>query len=204
MAKDRESTDEALAQRAREGDEDAFRELFDRYAPVLRKRVRRRLPALIRRKIAESDVVQMAYMSVHKSLPQYREQGEGSFRAWLWRILDRRIADVLRRYVETSKRSIGREVSGPQPLSGARRIGREGTPSVIASGEELRSAIATALDHLSKDHRRILQLVQADGLTLSEAGKSMGRSTGAAKQLFARALSRLRRLVREGGGSGDD
>ena len=60
--------DEHLAARAREGDAHAFEVLFDRYAPALRAQVRRQLPGLLRRKVAESDVIQMAYLGAHQGL----------------------------------------------------------------------------------------------------------------------------------------
>jgi len=188
--------DETLAARAREGDEAAFELLFERHAPKLRHRVRRELPGLLQRKVAESDVIQMAYLSVHQSLDRFTDRGPGSFRAWLGRIVDHRIADLLRRYVRTGRRSLLKEVSGPEPLSGAGIPGREPTPSLVAVGEEVRQKIEEGIGRLPDDYRRVLQLVEGDGLTLADAGEQMGRSAGAAQQLYARALRQLSRLIR--------
>jgi RNA polymerase sigma-70 factor (ECF subfamily) len=154
----------------------------------------------LRRKVAESDVLQMAYLSVHQSLGRFTDRGSGSFKAWLERIVDHRITDVLRQYVHTARRGLAHEVSGPQPLSGSKQPARQPTPSVIAVGEELRRTIEAAMARLPDDYRRVLHLVQGEGLTLAEAGVRMGRSAGAAKQLYSRALGRLRRLVRKSAG----
>jgi RNA polymerase sigma-70 factor (ECF subfamily) len=145
----------------------------------------------------------MAYLNVHRSLGRFVDQGTGSFHAWLERIVDRRITDVLRQYVGTARRGLAHEVSGPQPLSGSRRPARQPTPSVVAVGEELRRAIEAAIAQLPEDYRRVLRLVQGEGLTLAEAGDRMGRSAGAAKQLYSRALGRLRRLVCKSTGRND-
>ena len=64
----RDPSDEELALRAQDGDDAAFQILFDRHAPALRRQIQRRLPPLIRRKVDESDVVQMAYLGVHRGL----------------------------------------------------------------------------------------------------------------------------------------
>ena len=197
MPSDADPTDEALAQRAREGDEEAFGLLFERHAPALRNRVRRRLPALLRRKVAESDVIQMAYLRVHQHLDDFSDRGAGSFRAWLDRIVENQVADLLRRYVRTAKRGLDQEVSGPQPLSGGGISGREPTPSMVAIGEELHRTVKAAMERLPEDYRLVLQLVQGETMTLAEAGERMGRSAGAAKQLYARAVARLSQLVHE-------
>jgi RNA polymerase sigma-70 factor (ECF subfamily) len=202
MPTEAEPSDEVLVSRAREGDETAFGLLFERHADALRRRVRRRLPALLKRKVAESDVIQMAYLRVHQHLDGFEDRGDGSFRAWLDRIVENQVADLLRRYVRTAKRGLGHEVSGPQPLSGDGMSGREPTPSVVAAGEELRLTIEAAMGRLPDDYRLVLRLVQGEGLTLAAAGERMGRSAGAAKQLYARAVAQLSRLVREGPGPG--
>ena len=82
-----QATDEALIVRAREGDEEAFRLLVARHTPGLRTRIRRRLPALLRRKVAESDVIQSAYFTAYEKLAEFEDRGDGSFKAWLDRIV---------------------------------------------------------------------------------------------------------------------
>jgi RNA polymerase sigma-70 factor (ECF subfamily) len=190
-----------LAELARQGSEEAFRQLFERHAPELRRRLRRRLGGLLRRKVGESDVIQMSYLSVHLSLERFENRGDGSFRAWLDAIVEHRLAEVVRQYVGTAKRGLDLEVSGPQPLSGGAVPAPGSTPSVVAGNHELVALIEAGMEELPEDYRRVLHLVQGEGLTLAEAGARMGRSAGAAKQLYARALGRLRGIVR-GKGTG--
>ena len=83
-------TDELLARRAQGGDDEAFKELFDRHAPTLGRRIHARIPPLLRRKVDEADVLQMAYLSVHNDLDSFEPRGDGSFRAWLDSIVEHR------------------------------------------------------------------------------------------------------------------
>ena len=69
-------TDETLALRAQSGDDEAFRELFDRHAPSLGRHIRQRMRPLLRRKLDEADVLQMAYLSVHSDLESFEPRGD--------------------------------------------------------------------------------------------------------------------------------
>ncbi|MHC4470045.1 MAG: RNA polymerase sigma factor [Planctomycetota bacterium] len=195
--------DEELVARARTGDESAFEALYSRHAPALRQQIHHRLPALLRRKVAESDVIQMAYLGVHQGLQGFSDRGEGSFKAWLRKIVDHKVRDLLRRYVHTEKRSVRQEVSGPLVSEGDRAAKPGPTPSAVAVGEELKAQVLEAMRALPEDYRRVIRLVQEEGLTLSAAGERMGRSTGAAEKLYGRALARLAILIQgEGDGPG--
>ncbi|MHC4473217.1 MAG: sigma-70 family RNA polymerase sigma factor [Planctomycetota bacterium] len=195
MGQDAEPSDEQLAESARKGDERAFQLLFERHAPALRQRVARQLPGLLRRKVAESDVIQMTYLRVHQSLETFRGRMKGSFRAWLGQIVENQVADLIRRYIHTAKRRLDHEVSGPQPLSGGQMPGPQPTPSLVAAGEELRQRLQEAMETLPDDYRAVLRLVQGEGLTLAESGERLGRTAGAAKQLYARAVARLSEVL---------
>jgi DNA-directed RNA polymerase specialized sigma24 family protein len=56
------------------------------------------------------------------------------------------------------------------------------------------------LKGLPEDYRRILELVQFEGLTLRDAAGRMGRSYEAAKKLYGRALSRFAKELGTDGG----
>ena len=67
------------------------------------------MPPLLRRKLDETDVVQMAYLSAHANLASFEPRGDGSFRAWLDCIVENRFVDVVRQYVDVAKRGLDRE-----------------------------------------------------------------------------------------------
>jgi RNA polymerase sigma-70 factor (ECF subfamily) len=184
-------TDEELVRRARGGDADAQRALFERHERPLRARVRRRLPASVRSKLAESDVLQDAYLAAFRSLDAFEDRGEGSFARWLGGIVEHRVREATRRFRGTKRRGADRETS----LSRAdeRPIARTAatSPSGVAVSAEERAALRAAMAGLAEDHRTVLRLVHEDGLKLVDAAAAMGRSPDAVRMLYGRALAAL-------------
>jgi RNA polymerase sigma-70 factor, ECF subfamily len=84
-------TDEVLLQRCAAGDATAFRQLFDRYEPLL---ARFFAQALGSREDAEEAVVD-TFLKLWRRASSYR--GEGTVRTWLYRIAQHTTIDALRR-----------------------------------------------------------------------------------------------------------
>jgi RNA polymerase sigma-70 factor (ECF subfamily) len=188
-------SDEQIVRRYRSGDAGAASVLLDRYFPLLRARVRRRLSGKVRRRVAESDVIQDAYLAALNCIDEFEDRGEGSLRAWLIGIADHRLHDAVRRHTGTAKRSTQREVTRAGRPETAYLVAVQRTPSKVAATDEQVARIRSAMVELSADHRRVLQLALEEGLSLREVAVHMGRSREAAKKLYGRAVCRLRSLV---------
>ncbi len=187
----RAESDGDPVRRIQEGDETAARVLFERYVPALRAQVRRSMPPSMRRKVAESDLIQEAYLAAFLSLGNFEDRGEEAFRRWLGKILQHKIQDEVRHYFGTSKRDASRERSVVgQPLPAASSES-DPSPSMQAMASEERAAMWSAVDRLRPDYAAILRMVHQDGLTLTEAGTRMGRTPDAARKLYGRAVARL-------------
>jgi RNA polymerase sigma-70 factor (ECF subfamily) len=199
---DRTQSDEALVARVREGDEEAFRKLFERHAPALRARIRKQLPAAIKRKVSESDVIQVAYAGAYKNLASFEDRGNGAFRRWLNQIVDNKVKDILRRFIGRAKRNVENEVSRLDRPATHNFVARQASPSEHAIAGELTARVRACMQLLPPDYQRILKLIQEERLSLREAGERMGRSAGACEKLYGRAVSRLASLV-DGKGDGD-
>jgi RNA polymerase sigma-70 factor (ECF subfamily) len=196
MADSEHAADEELVRRVRAGDESAARVLFDRHLPALRARTRSRLPAALRSRLGASDVVQEAYLAAFLALGDFEDRGDGSFAAWLRKILERRIANAVRDGLSAAKRDPRREIRIATGTGGAGAALDQPSPSeeVMAGEEEARIRAATA--SLSDDHRTIIEWVHDGGLTLVAAGERMGRSADAARKLYARAVAELAARLR--------
>src|SRR4051794_36946746 len=77
--------DDQLIAAVAAGDHTALRQLFDRHAPWLAGRLRRRLPAH-----AVEDVLQETFIAVWRGAPRYKRDGAAG--GWIWGIARRQAA----------------------------------------------------------------------------------------------------------------
>jgi RNA polymerase sigma-70 factor (subfamily 1) len=186
-----EVPDEELVRRTRAGDLGAVGLLFDRHLPKLRQSVRARLPVSIRARFGESDIVQEAYLSAFRSLPQFEDRGEGSFARWLRGVLEHTVADEVRRHTTVAKRDARREVNMETNGAGDVAACEQRTPSAEAASNEASDSLRATVATLTEDHRTVVRLVHDEGLTLVVAAERMNRSPDAVRKLYGRALVQL-------------
>jgi RNA polymerase sigma-70 factor (subfamily 1) len=192
------SSDEDLVRQWRGGDEAAGRELLSRHTALLEKRARRRLPRPLRRKVSESDVVQETLAAVAGGLGDFEDRGVGSYRAWLLRILDHKLADQERRWLHTEKRDARRELSPPAsgPAEDGQPRSRLPTPSEEAIRLETQERLEAGLALLEPEDAAVLRWVHQESLPFEEVGRRTGRSPDAARKHYGRAVQRLARAMR--------
>jgi RNA polymerase sigma-70 factor (ECF subfamily) len=193
-----QESDEDLVRRVRAGDEAAARLLFERHLPALRAKARARLPKSLRGKVAESDVVQDAWLAAFLDVGKFEDRGDGSFGKWLRGILEHKIGHEIDRHFSAAKRDVRRErrmrtgfVDGFGATPGQR------SPSEAAVTAEEENALRAAVASLRDDYATVVRLVHIEGLTLVDAGARMGRSADAARKLYGRALAAMARELRD-------
>ena len=158
--------DQELIERVRQGDDGAFRALFDRH----HHRAYAVAVGVVKNKQDALDIVQDAFIKVHRNLDRF--QGSSSFYTWLYRIVMNLCIDHIRR----SKRgrsldfddAVGRdskEVAGDGALL-PQILGANPRKSVLRA--ELREAIEKALAELPEYHRAVILLREMEGLSYEE------------------------------------
>jgi len=192
MTADSGQPDGDLIARIRAGDEQAFGVLFDRYLATLRAYLRDALPARLQARVSASDLLQEARMVAFARLSDFVAKGvDGSFRAWLLKIVELKVREAVRCHGATGKRAAGRELARGDRPDSALFVATGPSPSQAAMAGEARRRVREALRELSPDHRRVIELVRLEGLTLREAAERLGRSREATKKLYGRAMCRL-------------
>ena len=186
-----EPSDEEIVRLVLDGDASAAAILFDRHLPKLRADARRGIPAKLRAKVGESDVVQEAYLRAYLTLGSFEDRGDGSFARWLRGILGNRIAYEVRRHLAAGKRDARREVRLRSTTRHFDPPARGPSPSAVVVAAEQSGALRQVIESLPDDYRTVIQLVHMEGLTLVEAGERLDRSADAARMLYSRALARL-------------
>ena len=174
-------------QRAKRGDPEAIRLLYEFFETLLRSRVRSHLPAGLRSKVAASDVIQEAWVTAHQRLDSFEIREGSSFESWLYKIVDHKLRDQIRRF-RTGKRDARRE--GPD-VEAAQPPGKTRTPSSVVSGKEEWEALDERVRRLPERARLVLDLVHRESLPWGHVGARMGCSAEAARKLYARAIGRL-------------
>jgi RNA polymerase sigma-70 factor, ECF subfamily len=174
------ATDEELLRAVVDGDTGALRTLYDRHAPWISVRLRRRCndPGLV------AEVVQDTFVAVWRGARSYR--GDGAAAGWLWGIAVRRLVSSLR------GKSAG-EIPVADISTGFDASAEERVLVGIEYGD-----LGAAMARLSPEMRAVLQATVLDGLTTREAARLLGVPTGTIKTRLHRATAQLRRELTRG------
>ena len=191
-----------LLARARGGDGAARGRLLDLYRNYLRLLARTQIDAELRVRLDPSDLVQETLLEAHRDFERFTGATEGELLAWLRRILVRNLVDEAKRF-KARKRGAGRQQSLEELLDRSSQAFEQmlaagtSTPSAQAARREQAVILADALARLPADYREVIILRNLEQLPFEEIGHRLGRSSGAARMLCARALEKLSRLCEE-------
>lgn len=167
------------------GDSRAFRELFQRYAPMLQAMARRRLGA----SPDADDLVQQAFLQLHRARHDFRPGTR--LRPWLVTIAMNLTRDLLRRRGRRPEAPIDPErMEAPGPAGGG------------AEGADEARRVRAALAELPDDQREVIELFWLSGLAYAEISRIVGASEGAVRVRAHRGYVRLRELLSNEPGEG--
>lgn len=173
-----------LIQRASDGDDQAVRVLYERYAP--------RVFAVVRRIAADDDLAQdyaqEAWIRAIRALPSFR--GDARFSTWLHRIAVNAALQAARKAETRQKR---RE---PMP----RQVAVAPRPGDALLEERLEKAVA----RLPEGMRQVLILHDVEGYTHNEIGELLGIAPGTSKSQLFKARAKMREMLRSAGSSGTE
>jgi RNA polymerase sigma-70 factor (ECF subfamily) len=176
-------------------------EMLQRYRPWLHLLARMEIDGQFHGKFDASDVVQQTLLEAVRGLPQFHGGTEAEMLAWLRQVLAHVLAHEIRRYRGTQQRNVGREASLEQSLaqSATRLRDMMVAPGTSPSGQAVRHEqevlLAEALSRLPADYREVIVLRNLQGLDHEEVARRMGRSAGAVRMLWVRALAQLREEI---------
>ncbi len=189
-------TPEYLLERARSGDREAFGQLLSQYHNYLRLMARALVGTTLKLRVDASDLVQEACLEAHRDFAKFAGATEAELLAWLRRILARNLADSAR-YQNAEMRDHRRERSLESMLERSSLAVQDAlaatatTASAVAAQRERAVLLADALEDLPSDYRDVVILRNLEGLKFSDVAARMGRSSGAVRMLWARAIEKL-------------
>jgi RNA polymerase sigma-70 factor, ECF subfamily len=184
---------------ARGGSASALGVLLQSFRPYLMSVARLGLPGNLRGKYDDSDLVQETLLEAHRGFAGFHGTHADELRVWLCGILKHNLTDCIRRYRDSSKRSIGRERSweAAHGEGGADHgeVDPYPTPCTQTIVREDVGALREALLRLPPDDQAVVLLRHFDSLSFEEIGRRLDRSPDAARKLWGRAIVRLQHLM---------
>jgi RNA polymerase sigma-70 factor, ECF subfamily len=192
---------ETLLRLAQAGDEAALGLLLESYRNYLALLARLQIGRRLQRKVDASDLVQDAFLKAHRDFDMFRGSSEKEWVTWLRQILAMHLAQVVRHYCGTARRDLGLErrlaVELDQSSQALDRglFAEQNSPSQEAVCREQSVLLADALEQLTPAYREVIILSHLEGLGFQEVAQRMGRSVDSVKNLWARALNKLRRVL---------
>jgi len=181
--------DRTLLERAAQGDEAAFEQLYDRYSAVLY--------ALAFRIAAEAsdaeEIVLDSFTQAWRDATRFRPE-RGSVIAWLTTICRSRALDLVRARGRRGKLLDSANAAEPDATPAM------GSPPAASDREldllERRKWVADALRALSVPQRQAIELAYYEGLSHSEIAERLGEPLGTVKTRVRLAMEKLREMLR--------
>lgn len=189
-----EADDHELVEACKAGHRRAFHTLYQRYE----RKVYAVAYGFLRNQEDALDVVQEAFIKVHRYLPNF--EGQSSFYTWLYRIVANLCIDHIRRAgrkrdveFDDRIRHDAEPETGGEPLS----LSNLGDPSEAVRNKEILSAVEDSLTHLSDKHRAVIVMRELQGLSYADMAKAMSCSKGTIMSRLFHARRNMQKLLKE-------
>jgi RNA polymerase sigma-70 factor (ECF subfamily) len=180
---------------ARQGNGEGLGALLELYRDYLQGRARALISLKLRGVVNPSDLVQQTFLEAWRDFQQFEGTTEAQWRAWLRRILAHNLATLVERHVRARKRDVRRQ--GSLDRQRLDPVSPLSSPSAPTQRQEASALLANRLSRLPALSREVLRLRNLEGLSFEEVARRMGRTPGAVRVLWVRALDRLRLLLKK-------
>lgn len=177
--------DQALVDRARRGDTEAFSDLVRAY----QHRVVNFTQTLVSDRADAEDVAQEAFLRAYRGLRQFR--GASSFKTWLYQI----VTNTARTHL--AKRRDRPEQAAGDPAATPEAFGQPETGEDLEAAVIDRDRLDRALSTLSDDMRAAVLLRDVEGLEYREIALALGIPIGTVESRIFRGRARLRAAMTE-------
>lgn len=201
---DSPADDARLVARLRDGDEQAFRELIDRYQASFVRVAK----SYVRDQAVAEEVAQETWLAVLQGLGRF--EGRSSLKTWMFRILTNRAITRAKRERRSTPFSAlvaddgpavdpGRFLPADDPVApGGWRQGLRSwsdLPDEVLLAGETRAKLLEAIDRLPDSQRRVITLRDIEGLSAQEVDDLLDLTDVNQRVLLHRARSKVRALL---------
>ncbi len=195
---------QVVLQKAQSGDQESLGELLGVYRGYLIGIAVAKLDPRVRARCNPSDVVQETLLEAYRDFHKFRGGLEREFLAWIRQILSNNLARTVETHLLTDKRDLRRErpIDNSTTTNCSRLEGQEqwfsdraATPSSVIQHQEQLTAVLDRMSRLPSHYRDVLILRHIEELSFDDVGARLGKSAGAVRMIWLRALESLREVV---------
>ena len=157
---------------------------------------KRELDRVLQSKFGPADLVQSTYLKAKHHLGDFAGSTMEDLRRWLRKILINHLRDLRRAFIKSRNRSVRREIQMDsidtlqRPLKDHRQ-----TACQLVIADESKRLLKRALSQLPPRQRRLLKLRYQERYSFVDAGNELGIGSAAARQLRARAIHNLQKIL---------
>lgn len=190
----REQSDQEVVSLAKDGVDEAYRELIRRYERPVFSLVFR----MVRNRELAEDLAQETFIKVLNAIQSYRP--EFKFSSWVFKIANNAAIDHLRkRELDTLSLEGSPHADTPELIEAtALQIGERGENQLDeVANRELGGTIEEAIAKLRPEYRSCILLRHVEGRSYEEIAEMLNLPLGTVKTYIHRARNELRILLRE-------
>jgi RNA polymerase sigma-70 factor, ECF subfamily len=188
-SREREEPTGFLVAKAKDGNQDAWDEIFRRYKTMLVVQIRARISGFARRRFDEEDVLQRAFTKAWIHIGSFEYRTEGSLRCWLATLVSNEFQNLMRAQRKERERAASESQVDRVSL----------VPD--AYGEERRQreqdglALLQQMGRLRAEDRDLLTMRNFEFMTFRRIGEVLACTEKQARSQYDRAIARLQRLL---------
>lgn len=188
-----EKTDTEIILLYKEGNKGVFKELIDRYTPILYNFVARTT-----NKNDVSDIIQEVFIKVWKNLEKF-DESKANFKTWIFTIAKNTVIDFSRKkksflfsgmFSSTNENDIETENSFEENI-----LSEEILPDEALQKLEDIESLNKTLEKLREDYKEVLILYYQEEMTFEEISKILNKSINTVKSQHRRAIMELRKMI---------
>ena len=179
-----------LVERVRQGDQQAFGILVEKY----HRKLLRLLSRMVRDQHEIEDIAQEAFIKAYRALPQFR--GDAAFYTWLYRIA----VNTAKNYLASRGRgmhTISDQAMNDDDEPDERLVAQDiGNPETELLSKQVAIAINQAVDDLPQELRQAITLREIEGLSYEEIAETMACPIGTVRSRIFRAREAIATKLR--------
>ena len=180
--------DNAVVERVRAGDKQAFNLLVARYQYKIQNLVAR----FIKDPAEQEDVAQEAFIKAYRAIGNFR--GDSAFYTWLYRIA---VNTAKNHLVGAGRKPPAQDVDLDETgtIGTAAGLTELNSPEAILQNDELVQTIRTAIAELPDELREAITLRELDGLSYEDIADVMGCPIGTVRSRIFRARDAIEQAM---------